>query len=61
MKSLIGPIVVILAIFFGILFLLGSQFGAIEITVWFAALVAALTFTVRRQRRVARREQNIHG
>jgi hypothetical protein len=51
MKSFIGSLIAIFAIFFLILSVLGSRFGPIEIMVWLAALVASLLFRVRHYRR----------
>lgn len=51
MMSLIARILLILAIFFGVLIALGSGIGTVEISIWFAALIAAIFFTVRRHQR----------
>ncbi|MFF7164072.1 hypothetical protein ACFZBP_22405 [Streptomyces sp. NPDC008086] len=51
MKSLVGSLIAVLAVFALILLVLGSGFGGIEISLWLAALVASVVFTVRHHRR----------
>ncbi|MEV0598484.1 hypothetical protein AB0I82_04145 [Streptomyces sp. NPDC050315] len=50
MKSLVGTIIAIVAFFILILFVFGSGFGALEISVWFA-FVAALVIAIRANRK----------
>ncbi|MEU7021324.1 hypothetical protein ABZ990_11800 [Streptomyces sp. NPDC046203] len=51
MKSLIGSIVAVVLLFLLVLVALGTNFGDLEIVVWFVALVASLFFVVRHHRR----------
>lgn len=51
MKSLIGQIALIIAIFLALLLTLGSGFGQVEITIWFVALIGLISVSVWRHRR----------
>lgn len=51
MKSLIGQIAVIIAVFLALLLILGSGFGQIEIMIWFVALIGLISFSIWRHRR----------
>lgn len=51
MKSLVGTIIAIASFFILILFVFGSGFGALEISVWLVALVATLVIAIRANRK----------
>ncbi|MET7526816.1 hypothetical protein ACWD9K_00045 [Streptomyces sp. 900116325] len=56
MKSLIGSMIAIIALFLIVLLLLGSQFGGLEIIVWLVALTASLVFAARHHKRSKKKE-----
>lgn len=47
---LVAKIILILAIFFGVLAALGSGFGTLEIIIWMTLMIAALIVTIKRHR-----------
>ncbi|MEU1150342.1 hypothetical protein ACFYO9_21535 [Streptomyces sp. NPDC005863] len=54
MTSLLAQIAVILLVFLGLLTVLGSGLGTLELSLWAAAQVALIVYAVRRYRRAVR-------